>query len=87
MVATRARSLISSTKVPTAFTTSGAGRELRAPTNWPHLIAAALPDTPHKDSGVGPLYCVSRPDFQRRDTAAVLTDRVDARLAIDHVLQ
>ena len=27
--------LISSTKVPTTFATSGAGRELRAPTNWP----------------------------------------------------
>ena len=33
MVATRKRLLTSSTKVPTAFTTSGAGRELRAPTN------------------------------------------------------
>ena len=34
MVATRARLLISSTKVSTAFVTLGAGRELRAPTNW-----------------------------------------------------
>ena len=34
VVATRTRLLISSTKVPTAFTTSGAGRELHAPTNW-----------------------------------------------------
>jgi len=30
----RARLLISSTKVSTTFTTSGAGRELRAPPNW-----------------------------------------------------
>ncbi len=34
MVATRTRLLISSTKVPTTFTSSGAGRELHGPTNW-----------------------------------------------------
>ena len=45
VVTTRTRLLISSTKVPTAFATSGAGRELLCPTQLAHLIAAVLPDT------------------------------------------